>query len=311
MPEEHYAWLPREDLLSVDELDRLAGAFVSAGVRRIRITGGEPLLRPDLPALVRRLAARPGVRELAMTTNGLLLAERAAELKASGLGRLTVSLDTLCPDRFEALTRRGGHAHVLAGLEAARTAGFEGMKLDTVVVRGVNDDELPDLMRYARALRAEVRFIEYMDVAGATRWTPERVVSRAEMLGRLTEAFGPIAPADAPPSAPAERYRLSDGTTFGIIASVTAPFCRACDRSRLTADGQWILCLYATDGEDLRTPLRSGASEEDLTRLVTQRWGRRLDRGAELRAGLPDRHALVPLEALRRSPHREMHTRGG
>ncbi|MFM2153752.1 MAG: hypothetical protein RL199_2187 [Pseudomonadota bacterium] len=311
MPEEQYVWLAREHLLSVDELDRLAGAFVMAGVHRIRITGGEPLLRPDLTELVRRLAARSGVRELALTSNGLLLADRAAELKAAGLGRVTVSLDTLRPERFRALTRRDTHAAVLQGIEAARSAGFEQVKLDTVVLRGVNDDELPDLVRYARSLGAEVRFIEYMDVAGATRWTHSAVVSRAEMLERLSDAFGPVVPAPTAPSAPAERFRLSDGTTFGIIASVTAPFCRACDRSRLTADGQWISCLYATDRFDLRTPLRAGVSENELAQVIADRWRRREDRGAELRKGLSDRDILVPLETLRRSPHREMHTRGG
>jgi cyclic pyranopterin phosphate synthase len=311
MPEEQYAWLPREDLLSVDELDRLAGAFIAAGVDRIRITGGEPLLRPDLTALVQRLAGRPDVRELALTTNGSLLAAQAAGLKAAGLGRLTVSLDTLQPERFEVLTRRGAHAEVMAGLEAARSAGFEGLKLDTVVVRGVNDDELPALVRFARELGAEVRFIEYMDVAGATRWSSASVVPRVEILARLSEAFGPIVPAESAPSAPAERFRLEDGTAFGVIASVTAPFCRACDRSRLTADGQWISCLYATDGFDLRAPLRAGSSEQELARFITGRWAHRSDRGAEVRAGLPERSVLVPLEALRRSPHREMHTRGG
>ena len=200
---------------------------------------------------------------------------------------------------------------MLAGIEAARHIGFDTIKLDCVIVRGTNDDELPSMIAFARDVGAEIRFIEYMDVAGATRWSPERVVSRAEMLDRIGARFGPITRAPSPPSAPAERYQLADGTTFGIIASVTTPFCRACDRSRVSADGQWFLCLYAMDGIDLRGPLREGRGDDALLALVNERWSRRDDRGADLRAGLSDRRPLLPLEALRFDPHREMHTRGG
>jgi cyclic pyranopterin phosphate synthase len=311
MPEEHYAWLPREDLLTVDELARLAGVFVRAGVVKVRITGGEPLLRPDLPALVASLSRRPGLEELALTTNGVLLGDRARELFDAGLRSLTVSLDTLDPARFAAISRRDQHGAVLEGLEAARAIGFPTLKLDCVVVRGTNDDELEAMLGFARDLGAEVRFIEYMDVAGATRWTPAQVVSRAEMLARISRHFGPVTAAPSAPSAPAERFRLDDGTTFGIIASVTAPFCRACDRSRVSADGQWFPCLYAMDGLDLRGPLRAGQGDDQLLDLVRRAWARRADRGAELRAGLADRRPLLPLEALRADPHREMHTRGG
>ncbi|MCA8967994.1 MAG: radical SAM protein, partial [Planctomycetes bacterium] len=186
-----------------------------------------------------------------MTTNGLLLEERAAELKAAGLHRVTVSLDTLDPARFRDIARRDGLDAVLRGLEAVRAAGFEGTKIDTVVMRGVNDDELVPLLERGRELGAEVRFIEYMDVGGATRWSWDRVVPRAEMLETLTAAFGALEPMEERGPAPAERFRLADGTTVGIIASTTAPFCGACDRSRLTADGRWYRCLYGTDGEDL------------------------------------------------------------
>jgi cyclic pyranopterin phosphate synthase len=267
-----------------------------------------------LPDLVRLLAAVPAVRDLAMTTNAVLLADQAATLRAAGLHRVTVSLDTLRPERFRALTRRDDHAAVLRGIEAVRTAGFPGLKLDTVVIRGVNDDEIIDLVEFARGVDAEVRFIEYMDVGGATHWSREQVVSRAAMLERLTARYGPITPIREESSAPAERFRLSDGTTLGIIASTTAPFCRTCDRSRLTADGTWYLCLYAQRGVDLRTPLRDGASREELKVLVASAWTKRRDRGAEERKELEAigfRGVLVQVEGLRRDPRLEMHTRGG
>jgi cyclic pyranopterin phosphate synthase len=314
MPEEEYVWLPRGDLLTFEEIRTLVEVFTGLGVDKLRLTGGEPLLRRDLPELVTLLAGLPGVRDLAMTTNGVLLAEAAAPLRAAGLHRVTVSLDTLRPARFRALTRRDSHAQVLAGIAAARAAGFPALKLDTVVMRGTNDDELVDLIEYGREAGVEVRFIEYMDVGGATHWSRDRVVSRAEMLAALGRRYGAIEPLRESGSAPAERFRLADGTVFGIIASTTAPFCASCDRSRLTADGTWYLCLYAPQGTDLRTPLRAGASAAALRELVTARWRGRRDRGAEERLALEShgvRGPLVQLEGLRRDPHLEMHTRGG
>ncbi len=314
MPEEEYAWLRRGDLLTFEEIQRLVEIFTELGVDKVRLTGGEPLLRRDLPDLVRLLAAVPAVRDLAMTSNGVLLAGQAAALREAGLHRVTVSLDTLRPERFRALTRRDDHAAVLRGIEAVRAAGFPGLKLDTVVIRGVNEDELVDLVEFGRGVDAEVRFIEYMDVGGATHWSREQVVSRAEMLERLATRYGPIEPIREETSAPAERFRLRDGTTFGIIASTTTPFCRTCDRSRLTADGTWYLCLYAQRGVDLRTPLRDGASRDELRALIASGWTRRRDRGAEERKELEaigHRGVLVQIEGLRQDPHLEMHTRGG
>jgi cyclic pyranopterin phosphate synthase len=311
MPEEEYVWLPREDLLHFEEIRELVSVFTGLGVDKVRLTGGEPLLRRDLPVLVRMLAGLPAVRDLALTTNGLLLAEQAPALRAAGLHRVTVSLDTLRPDRFRALTRRDSHASVLAGIEAVRRAGFPDLKLDTVVMRGVNDDELVPMVEMARDLGAEVRFIEYMDVGGATNWSMDTVVSRAEILERLEARFGAITPVGEVSSAPAERFRLADGTVFGVIASTTVPFCRTCDRARLTADGMWLLCLYAQQGTDLRTPLRAGASREELAALITGRWQVRQDRGAEERKELGIRGPLLQIEGLRKDPHLEMHTRGG
>jgi len=311
MPEQDYVWLPKESILTFEEIARLARVFASLGARKIRLTGGEPLLRHDLPTLVAMLSALD-LSDLAMTTNGLLLAKHADALHRAGLRRVTVSLDTLRPERMRELARSDRHADVLAGIAAARAAGFARVKLNTVVIRGVNDDELGDLIECARGQGAEVRFIEYMDVGGATGWTTEQVVSQREMLERLAERYGPILTvAGDDPSAPAERFRLPDGTTFGIIASTTAPFCRSCDRSRLTADGTWFLCLYAERGVDLREPLRSGASDEELRHVITQAWTARTDRGAEERLSVAQRGALYKIDALRADPRREMHTRGG
>ncbi len=311
MPEEDYAWLPREDILSFEEVAVLVDVFANLGVDKVRLTGGEPLLRKDLPALVRLLAARPRIRDLALTTNGVLLAEQAAALHRAGLGRVTVSLDTLRPKRFRGLTRRDTHARVLEGIGAVRAAGWPGLKIDTVVIRGVNDDELVDLVEYGRRVNGEVRFIEYMDVGGATGWSMAQVMSRVEMLQVLEARYGAIEPLVENSSAPAERFRLPDGTVFGIIASTTQPFCRSCDRSRLTADGVWYLCLYATAGIDLGQALRRGASREELEAMITSTWQRRSDRGAEERLAVTERRPLIQIGELRRDPHLEMHTRGG
>jgi len=312
MPEPEYTWLPRGDLLSYDEVDRLVEVFVSLGVRRFRLTGGEPLVRRDLDALVGLLAGREGVEDLALTTNGVRLADQAAALRQAGLHRLTVSFDTLDPERFRSLTRRDDHAAVLAGIAAARAAGFEQLRLNTVVLAGFNDDELGDLLAHARDVGAEVRFIEYMDVGGATRWEVERVVPHQRILAAIEAAHGPATPLGRErASATATRYRLEDGTTFGVVASTTAPFCGDCDRSRLTADGRWFRCLYAEAGLDLRAPLRAGAGTAALRALITTAWSRRRDRGAEHRLALAGRGPLAAPEELRARPHLEMHTKGG
>jgi GTP 3',8-cyclase len=311
MPEDDYVWLPRASILTFEELARLVGVFAGLGAHKVRLTGGEPLLRHDLPALVAMIARDSRISDLAITTNGLLLAKQAAALKAAGLRRVTVSLDTLRPERMLAFAKSAHHADVLEGIAAARRVGFGKLKLNAVVIRGFNDDELVDLIEFARTHDAEVRFIEYMDVGGATRWSMEQVVSQREMLEILGRRYGAIGPVPDDPHAPAERFRLPDGTTFGIIASTTAPFCRSCDRSRVTADGTWLLCLYAARGVDLREPLRRGATDEELAAIIRDGWLGRRDRGAEERLGVADRSALYRLESLRADPHREMHTRGG
>jgi GTP 3',8-cyclase len=311
MPEEEYAWLPRGDLLSFEELAQLVEAFCDVGVNRVRLTGGEPLLRRGVEQLVALLAANRRLGDVALTTNGVLLADKAAALRAAGLHRITVSLDTLLPERFRALTRRDELGRVLAGIDAASAAGFEGIKLDTVVLRGRNDDELCPLLEFARARGAELRFIEYMDVGGATTWTLADVVPRAEMLARIGAHYGPPRPLPEQDSAPADRYVLPDGLVFGVISSTTQPFCGSCDRSRVTADGMWYTCLYARSGRDLRAPLRAGASREELARLLGGGWLTRVDRGAEERLASLDRSALADAAELRANPHLEMHKRGG
>jgi len=310
MPEADYVWLPRADLLSFEEIDRLVGVFVDLGVGRVRLTGGEPLLRRDLSGLVSRLAARRDLDERTLTTNGVHLAAAATSLRAAGLDRVTVSLDTLLPERFERLSRSRELPAVLAGIAAARAA-FGAIKLDTVIIRGENDDELVALVDFARRANAEIRFIEYMDVGGATRWSASRVVPRTEILARLTAAFGPPVALGRPDAAPASRYALPGGQIVGVIASTTEPFCSDCDRARLTADGQLLTCLYATQGVDLRATLRAGATDAELAALIRTVWQTRRDRGAETRLAVDGRASFISRDALRAEPHLEMHTRGG
>jgi cyclic pyranopterin phosphate synthase len=315
MPEEEYTWLPRETLLSFEEMYLLTDLFTELGVDKVRLTGGEPLLRKDLPTLIAMLLKNHRITDLALTTNGILLADQAQGLYEAGLHRITISLDTLKPDRFQRLTRRDTHGKVLEGIEAAARLNMKGLKLDTVAMRGFNDDELVDLIEYGKRFGAEVRFIEYMDVGGATEWSLDKVLSRADILQALTQHYGAINPIVEESSAPAQRFRLPDGATFGIIPSTTTPFCATCDRSRLTADGMWYLCLYAKEGVDLRQPLRAGRSREDIKSVIRAVWEKRIDRGAEERKKLERfgvrEERLIDIDKLRQDPHLEMHARGG
>jgi GTP 3',8-cyclase len=310
MPEDEYVWLPRHSILTFEEIDRVAGVFARLGVSKIRLTGGEPLMRHDLPTLVALLARHPELTDLALTTNGILLERHAAALAAAGLRRATVSLDTLRPERMIRFARSARHGEVLAGIEAARSA-FGSVKLNTVVIRGYNDDEVLDLLEFARARGLEARFIEYMDVGGATAWSGDQVLSQREILELVARRYGSIQALEATGWAPAERFALPDGSVFGVIASTTAPFCRTCDRGRLTADGTFLLCLYGERGLDLRELLRSGASDQEIEERIAEVWRQRSDRGAEERAALAERGVLHRIESLRADPRREMHTRGG
>jgi cyclic pyranopterin phosphate synthase len=288
---ERYEFLPRVELLTFEEIERLARLFVGLGVRKLRVTGGEPLLRAQLPKLVARLAAIPGVEDLALTTNGVLLPRLARPLAEAGLRRVTVSLDSDDEEAF--LAMNGGKmsvARVLEGIEAAERAGLAPLKINCVVRRGVNDHALVALARRFRGSGHVVRFIEYMDVGTRNGWDLSQVVPAEEIAARLDAALG-IEPVDRSyPGEVAERWRYKDGSgELGIIASVTRPFCRDCSRARLTTAGQLVTCLFASAGTDLRAPLRAGASDDELRAAIEAVWLRRADRYSELRTAATDR----------------------
>ena len=282
-----HAFLPRAELLSFEEIERVARIFVGLGVRKLRLTGGEPLLRRDLPELVRRLA--PLGVPIALTTNGSLLHLQAAALRKAGLTRLTISLDTLDPVVFQQMNDAAfGPDDVLAGIAAAEAAGFASIKVNAVVRRGVNEGSLLDLVRRFRGTGHVLRFIEYMDVGATNGWKLEDVVPAAEILSRIAggspdNSLEVLAPSHR--GEVARRYRFTDGSgEIGIIASVSQPFCGDCVRARLSADGRIFTCLFATHGTDLKAPLRAGASDEELSQAITSIWRRRDDRYSELRS---------------------------
>ena len=266
MPAEGLRWLPRDDLLTFEEIERVARLLVERyGVGGIRLTGGEPTVRAQLPVLVGMLA-RLGV-DLALTTNGVSLPLLAGDLRSAGLGRINVSCDSLRPDRFAEITRRPELDRVLAGIDAAVAAGFDPVKVNCVVMRGVNDDEIGDFVAYGRDRGVEVRFIEFMPLDADGAWTSETVVPTEEILARIDEVC-PVEPVGRT-SAPATRYRFRDGRgSVGIVASVSDSFCSSCDRVRLTADGQFRNCLFATTETDLRALLRSGAGDDEIAAAV-------------------------------------------
>jgi cyclic pyranopterin phosphate synthase len=299
MPEEifgeRYRFLPKPEILTFEEIERLARLFVGLGVEKLRITGGEPLLRAELPKLVARLAAIPGVRDLALTTNGHLLARHARALAEAGLRRITVSLDSHDGAVFRRMS--GGRSDpetVLAGIEAAERAGLAPVKVNCVVQRGVNDDAVVEMARRFHGTGRILRFIEFMDVGTRNAWDRAKVVPAEEILARVDAAL-PLEP--LPPRMPGEtarRFRYRDGGgELGVIASVTAPFCGGCTRARLSAEGTLYTCLFAANGRDLKTPLRAGASDDALRALVAGVWRQRRDRYSEERA------ARTPLAAGR------------
>lgn len=267
MPAEGMQFRQRSELLTYEEIERVARLLVERhGIRSIRLTGGEPTVRAHLPVLVAKLAGL-GV-DLALTTNGATLALVADDLAAAGLGRINVSLDSLRPDRFAAITRREGLDGVLAGIDAAVAAGLSPVKVNCVVMAGVNDDEVVDFARFGREWGVTVRFIEFMPLDADGGWRPADVVSAAQIVERISAVF-PLEAAGGRGSAPAERWRYVDGQgEVGIIPTVTEAFCSSCDRIRLTADGQFRTCLFAHDEHDLRGPLRAGASDDEVARII-------------------------------------------
>jgi len=283
---ERYRFLPRPELLSFEELERLARLFVELGVEKIRITGGEPLLRHQLPRLLERLAAIDGVRDLALTTNGYLLAPQAQALADAGLTRVTVSLDSHDEETYRRMSGRDADpTRVLAGIAAAERAGLTPIKINCVVQRGVNEDSIVPLARAFQGTGHVVRFIEFMDVGTLNDWDASQVVSAAEIVARIDVEL-PLEPAEPNYRGEvARRWRYRDGSgEIGVIASVSAPFCGDCSRARLTTEGKLVTCLFAAGGPDLRGPLRAGASDDELLALIRGIWQRRTDRYSELRA---------------------------
>ena len=283
---DRYEFLPKQAILSFEEIERLTRIFLGLGVRKIRITGGEPLVRAQLPDLVRRLASLEGARDLALTTNGFLLADMAEPLEKAGLRRVTVSLDSLDEAVFARMNGRGlSLERVLAGIEAAERAGLSPIKLNCVVQRGVNEDSLVALVRRFRGSGHVVRFIEFMDVGTLNRWDMTQVVPAAEIRDRIAAEF-PLVPLEPNYRGEvARRYGFADSSgEIGIIASVTQPFCGDCTRARLSADGRLVTCLFASTGTDLKTPLRAGASDAEIAQIAARVWGGRSDRYSEERA---------------------------
>jgi len=267
MPAEGMEWLPRSEVLTFEEIHRVSRIFVERfGVEGIRLTGGEPTVRAHLPMLISQLSGL-GV-DLAMTTNGATLRNSAEELRSAGLRRINISLDTLHADRFEQMTRRNELENVLAGIDAAVAAGFSPVKINAVIERGVNDDEIVDLARFGRERGVEVRFIEFMPLDATGHWANDRVVGQDEIVERIAEVF-PLEQMPARGAAPADRWRYLDGAgTVGVIPSVTKPFCGDCDRVRLTAEGQFRTCLFATNEFDLREIMRSGGDDDALAERI-------------------------------------------
>lgn len=289
MPEEiygfKYQFLPKSKILTFEEMMRLAKLFVKLGTKKIRITGGEPLLRQDLDRLVKQLVDLPGVEDVALTTNGYLLSEHADRLKAAGLNRLTVSLDTLNAQKFKRLAGKQGKLNkVLAGIRKARLLGFDPIKINAVIQRSVNDDELLALAEFGRESGTILRLIEFMDVGNLNNWRLDKVVPAEEILTTIAAKFPLRALKKQYGSEVADRFAYLDGNgEMGVIASVTRPFCGNCSRVRLSAEGKIYTCLFGTAGVDIKTPLRGGATDEDLLQIIRAQWRQRNDRYSEER----------------------------
>ena len=310
---EAYRFLPKDEILTFEEIARLSRQFVALGVNKLRITGGEPLLRVDLPQLIAQLAAIPGADDITLTTNGYLLAQQAHALAAAGLRRITVSLDSLDDAVFQQMNGRGfGARRVLDGIDRAAAAGLSPVKINAVVQKGVNDHTIVDLARHFKGTGHIVRFIEYMDVGNRNGWQLDEVVPAAEIIARIDAAL-PLEPAAANYAGEvARRWRYRDGAgEIGVIASVTQPFCADCTRARLATDGRLYTCLFAADGVDLRAPLRNGASDAELRNTIASIWARRRDRYSEERTALTETPAGNGAGAMTPRPKVEMYQIGG
>ena len=279
MPLDQYEWISKKEILTFEEITRLATLFVGLGVEKIRLTGGEPLVRQNLDQLVAKVAAISGLKDLCLTTNGALLAEKIDSLKAAGLKRINISLDTLDPEKFRRMTKRGDLEKVLEGIFAAKDHGLHPIKLNAVIERGVNDDDILELVEFSREHGLAIRFIEYMDVGNSNNWTSEKLVSKAEILEKISSRYPLREIGRDQGSAPSVDYEFIDGRgDLGVIASVTEPFCSSCTRARLTADGKLVTCLFSQRGHDVKALLRNGTSDEDLVKFLSGVWRARRDR---------------------------------
>jgi cyclic pyranopterin phosphate synthase len=279
MPFDEYPWIPHGEVLTFDEIARIVRLSVGLGVTQVRLTGGEPLVRPGLADLVSKLAGLSGIEDLSLTTNGSLLAGQIGGLHAAGLRRINLSMDTLDPDKFRRMTKRGDLTKVLDGLFAAKAAGLSPIKINAVVERGVNDDDILPMVEFARENGFALRFIEYMDVGNANAWRSDKMVSKKEILEVIGARYPMEELGRAGGSAPSVDFRFVDGKgEIGVIASVTEPFCASCTRARLTADGKLVTCLFSDHGHDLKHLLRSGAGDEEICDSLAAVWRGRTDR---------------------------------
>ncbi len=284
MPLEEYVWIDRSEILTFEEIARLARLFAGLGVEKIRITGGEPLVRKDLHRLVGMLSGIEAVRDLCLTTNASLLAEQIDELAAAGLKRINVSIDTLDHDKFKQITKRGNLDRVLEGLFAAKKLGLRPIKINAVIERGVNDDDIIPLVEFSREHGFSMRFIEYMDVGNANNWISQKIVSKKDIVETINSRFPLKEIGRDSGTAPSVDYEFTDGIgDIGVIASVTEPFCSSCTRARLTADGKLVTCLFSDIGHDLKSLIRSGATDEYLVGVISSVWTKRTDRYSDER----------------------------
>ena len=284
MPLDEYEWIDKKEILTFEEIARLASIFVGLGVDKIRLTGGEPLVRQNLERLVSKISGLAGLKDLCLTTNGALLAEKVASLKEAGLRRVNISIDSLDPDKFKRITKRGDLARVLEGIFAAKKHGLDPIKLNAVVERGVNDDDIIPLVEFSREHGFAIRFIEYMDVGNSNNWTSAKLVSKKEIIEEIHSCYPLKEVGRADESAPSVDYEFVDGHgDVGVIASVTEPFCSSCTRVRLTADGKVVTCLFSQLGHDAKALLRGGASDDAIAEWLSSIWKQRTDRYSDER----------------------------
>jgi cyclic pyranopterin phosphate synthase len=284
MPLEEYVWIDRSEILSFEEIARLARLFAGLGVEKIRITGGEPLVRKDLHRVISMLSSIEGVRDICLTTNASLLSEQIGELAAAGLKRINVSIDTLDPEKFKQITKRGNLSRVLEGLFAAKELGLQPIKINAVIERGLNEDDIIPLVEFAREHGFAMRFIEYMDVGNANNWISQKIVSKKEIIERINARYPLREVGRENGTAPSVDYEFIDGIgDVGVIASVTEPFCSSCTRARLTADGKLVTCLFSDEGHDLKSLMRSGATDDQLIEVISSVWSKRTDRYSDER----------------------------